>query len=149
MPAIAAIAINNGEASPVSHSFSPLGQDAKTGIWWYEDQSPRVNSTSPLGWPRIGILTRRNQQAGVGESAKNRVNKVEVTLALPYMETLGTNDSGLTPAPTVAYIDRAKVEFFLSERDDIAMRKDVLAFSKNLLSHATITDLVQNLTTLY
>lgn len=149
MPAVAAIAINNGEATPVSHTYNPLGQDRATGIWWFEDQSPRVSSTSPLGWPRIGVKTARSTDGGPGASAQARVNRVTVTLALPQMETLGTSDSGLTPSPTVAYVDRVKMEFMLPARDSLADRKDALAFAKNVLANSIITDLVQNLTAIY
>ncbi len=149
MPAIAAISLANGEATPVTHNFNPLGQDRTSGVWWFEDQSPRVAATSPLGWPRIGIEVKRNSASTQGDSAANRVNKVLVTIALPFLETLGTNDSGLTPAPTVAYVDRVKIEFIQSARDDAAMRSDSLAYAKNVLANALVTDLVKNLTQLY
>lgn len=53
MPAIAAITLLNGEPTPVSHIFNPLGLDAKTGIWWFEDASPRVAAGSAIGYPRM------------------------------------------------------------------------------------------------
>lgn len=149
MPAIAAIALLNGETTPVSHTFAPLGQDRSTGTWWFEDQSPRITATSPLGWPRIGITVKRNTAVNPGDSSANRVNKVEVSIALPFLETLGTSGSGLTPAPTIAYVERSKHEFFLSARDDLAMRKDILAYGKNVLANANVVDLVQNLTQFY
>lgn len=149
MPANAALILANGEATPVNHTFTPLGQNKETGFWWFEDQSPRVASTSSLGWPRIGIRTRRANDAGPGDDAKTRVNRVELVVAMPYLETVGTSDSGLTPPPTVAYVERAKVEFLLPARDSIADRKDALAYPKNLLGHATVVDIVQNLTNIY
>lgn len=145
MPAVTNLVLANGEGTPVNHTFAPLGQNRETGFWWFEDQSPRVNSTSSLGWPRIGIRARRANDAGPGENAQTRVNRVEFTIALPQQETVGTSDSGLTPPPTVAYVDRVKGEFLLPSRDSLADRKDVLAFAKNLLAEATFTDLVQNL----
>lgn len=149
MPAIAAITLANGEATPVNHTFNPLGQDAKTGIWWFEDASPRVSTTSSLGFPRIGIQTKRQTSSEAGTSAGTIVNRVQITVALPQLETLGTSSSGLTPAPTIAYVDRAKMEFILPARDALADRKDVLAFAKNALANANVIDLVQNLSALY
>lgn len=110
MPAIAAITLANGESSPVNHTFNPLGQDVKTGITWYEDQSPRVSATASIGFPRIGIRTKREVEVVAGQSAKNTIARIEFTLALPQLETLGSSSSGFTPAPTVAYVDRFKGE---------------------------------------
>lgn len=149
MPQVATLALANGEASPVSHNFAPLGQNRETGFWWFEDQSPRVASTSSMGWPRIGIRARRANDAGPGENAQTRINRVEFAIALPELETVGTSDSGLTPPPTVAYVDRAKGEFLLPARDVLADRKDVLAYVKNLMANAIFLDLVTNLTTIY
>lgn len=149
MPAVAAIVLANGEATPVNHTFAPLGQDTKTGIWWYEDQSPRVAASSSLGYPRIGIRTKRDSEVVAGQSAKNTVTRVECMLAFPQLETLGTSSSGFTPAPQVAYVDRVKTEFILSSRDSVADRKDVLAYAKNLLGNAVASALVQDLGAIY
>ena len=149
MPAVGNLVLANGEASPVNHTFAPLGLDSKTGIRWFEDQSPRVSATSSLGYPRIGVTTKREAEVVTGQSSRNTVSRVTLTIALPQLETLGTSSSGFTPAPTIAYVDRAKVEFILSSRDQLADRKDALAFAKNLLGHATVTDLVQNLSAIY
>lgn len=149
MPAIAPITLANGESTPVNHVFAPLGPDAKTGIFWYEDQSPRVTATSSLGFPRVGIRTKREQEVAAGQSAKNTVAKVEVTLALPQLESLSAASSGFTPAPTVAYVDRWKCEYILSSRDTIDDRLDARAYSANLLDHDVIKELVHNLKSLY
>lgn len=149
MPAIANVVLANGESTPVNHTFVPLGQDVKTGIWWFEDQSPRVAVNSSLGYPRMGVRTKREMEAAPGQSAKNYVTRVEVTFAIPMLESLGTSSSGFTPAPQVAYVDRVKTEFILSSRDALADRKDVLAYAKNSLANANIVDLVHNLSMLY
>lgn len=149
MPAIAAIALLNGETVPVSHTFNPLGQDVKTGIWWFEDTSPRVAATSSIGYPRIGIRTKRETEIVAGTSAKNAVSRVEITISLPQLETLGTSASGFTPAPQVAYVDRFQGTFILPSRDLLADRKDGLAYAKNIFSNSMIIDLVQNLTSLW
>jgi hypothetical protein len=149
MPANVALILANGEATPVNHTFTPLGQNRETGFWWFEDQSPRVTSSSSLGWPRVGIRTRRANDAGPGDNAQTRINRVELVIAMPQLETVGTSDSGLTPPPTVAYVDRVKAEFLLPARDSLADRKDSLAYAKSALGHATVVDLVQNLTNIY
>lgn len=150
MPAVATITLPNGEATPVNHSFTPLGQDSKTGIWWFEDKNPRVPVTSAIGYPRIGIRIKREfEPASPGSSARNAVTRVEYTLALPQLETLGTSSSGFTPAPQVAYVDRSRHEFLLSSRDSEADRKDVLMYAFQLLGHSISTNTIVNLESLY
>lgn len=150
MPAVANIVLANGETTPVNHTFAPLGKDPQNGFFWFEDMSPRVASTSSLGWPRIGIKTVRAPNNGQpGQSAKNQVNEVHYVIQMPALEALGTSDSGLTPPATVAYRDTAKGIFYLPARDTLADRKDLLAYSKNLHANALIVDLVHNLTSLY
>lgn len=149
MPAVANIVLANGENTPVNHTFIPLGQDAKTGIWWFEDQSPRVAASASIGYPRLGIRTKRESEVVQGQSSKNTVSRIEVTIALPQLETLGTSSSGFTPAPQVAYVDRFQGTFILSSRDVVADRKDALAYAKNVFANSIVSDLVQNLTSIY
>lgn len=149
MPAIAAITLLNGESTPVSHTFYPLGQDSKTGIWWFEDRSPRVPASASIGFPRIGVRTKREMEVVAGQSAKSTVARVELTIALPQLETLGSSSSGFTPAPTVAYVDRVQISYILSSRDALLDRKDALAFSKNLLNNALIVDLIESVSSLF
>jgi hypothetical protein len=149
MPQVASIVLANGEVAPVNHTFNPIGQDAKTGIWWFEDQSPRVTATTSLGWPRIGIRVKREAEVVQGQSSKNQITRIELTIALPQLEVLGTSSTGFTPAPQVAYVDRSQHTFMLSSRDAIADRKDALSFAKNLLANSQVVDIVTNLTSLY
>lgn len=149
MPAAASLTLANGEATPVNHTFAPLGQDRETGFWWFEDQTPRVASSSSLGWPRVGIRVRRANGAGPGDNAQAKVNRVEWTIALPQLETVGTSDTGLTPPPTVGYVDRTKGEFLLPSRDAIADRKDALAYTAALMQQSVMTELVRDLQQLY
>lgn len=149
MPSVADIVLANGETSPVNHTFTPIGQDTKTGIWWFEDQSPRVTATSSLGWPRIGLRSKRETEMTQGQSSKNMITRVVLTGALPQLETLGTSDNGLTPAPQIAYVDRFEITFMISARDALADRKDVQAYAKNLLGNSLVTSMIQSLQSIY
>lgn len=148
MPQAVNIALLNGEAAPVSHTFIPIEKD-RDGFWWFEDQSPRVASTSQLGWPRVALRSLRARTSGVGGNSKNLVNVVDYIIQTPGLETLGTSDSGLTPPPTVSYIDRVRGTYYLHARDSLADRKDLVAYNKNLQGNAILVDLVHNLTNLY
>lgn len=145
MAAVSTIVLADAQATPVNHSFIPLGPDAN-GVWWFEDQT----GSSTLGYPRISLkLTRAPQASNGTASSSNRVNRVKMTIYLPTLETLGTNDAGVTPPPTVAYVERMNEEFILSERDTLQNRKDLLKYSKFLHDNAQVVGMVETLQNIY
>lgn len=145
MPAVASIALNDALGSPVLHTFIPLGQD-NNGTWWYEDQT----GTSAIGYNRISIsLTRTPPGTNGAASGSNRVNRVKMSIHTPTLETLGTNDNGITPPPTVAYINRCNVEFILPERNSLQNRKDLRKYAQFLLADAQAIAVVETLQSIY
>lgn len=139
MPAFAAITINDGQASPGAHTFNPVSND--NGIYVWQDQT---------GGVALGYLTITYQKSVPGPvkpgqaSDASRVWRHKLTVAVPTMETLGTNDAGLTPPPTVACIHRGSMEFIQPERGTNSVRKDMTAYCANLLGHATIKSLLND-----
>lgn len=133
MPAFAAFSINDGQTTPASVTFNPVS--AENGLYVWQDQTGGI----PLAYRTIWYRRRRaaaNTAAGTKSDA-SRSDKAEVSISDPVMETLGTNDAGYTPPPTVACVDRFNGTFTQPERSSEANRKDVLAFAKNLFGHAT------------
>lgn len=132
------IVINDGQATPVSHTFNPNSGDGNVpgvSIIGYEDRVGGIQ----VGFPLIQISTRK-------PLGKIRNHKVTVTVKVPTLETVSNSTvSGIAPAPTVAYDVLAKVEFTMPERSSVAARKDALAYVKNLLAHAVMTSAVQDL----
>lgn len=130
MPQAANVVIDDGAGTPVAHTFTPIGKDDK-GVMWFEQTTPAP--TSPIGAKRIGykqtrVLDQRQQQTGV--------SKVVYTLAVPTLETLANNSAGITPPPTVAYVERARLEFDLAERSSKQERKDTRVLLANFVAHA-------------
>jgi hypothetical protein len=68
---------------------------------------------------------------------------------MPTLTTLGTSDAGLTPPPTVQYINRVNVEFILPEESSLQNRKDAKKYTVGLLGDAAVVDMVHNLINLY
>lgn len=145
MSAVANIVLNDAAGTPVAHTFVPVGVDAKTGTWWWEDQS--VSST--IGYNRISMQMVRAANPSPGSNAGQRVNRVKVGLHCPTLETLGTSDNGLTPPDTVAYICRANLEFILPERSILQNRKDLRKFMDFLVAETQLTAMVENLINVY
>lgn len=138
MAARAVISINDGLATPVAHSFSPCSGDGNvpgTSVIEYEDRVSGIN----VGFPRISIATRK-------PSANSKNYKVVVTVKRPVLEVVSNSTvSGIAPAPTNAYDVMFKGEFILPQRSDLVSRKDLLAYTRNLLAHAVITAAIQDL----
>jgi hypothetical protein len=139
MPAIANVVINDGAATPVAQTFTPLGKDEK-GVYWFEQTTP--TPANPLGAKRLGYKQERvydNQKRLTGES------RVVFTLSLPTLEVLGNSSTGITPPPTLSYIEKARVEFVLPERSTTQERKDTRVLIANLLAHAMAVSAVDSL----
>lgn len=144
MAAVANIVLADAQAIPVNHTFIPLGPDLK-GVWWFEDQT----GTSTLGYNRISLQLVRPSAPAPGESAAGRVNRIKIGIHVPSLETLGTNDAGLTPAPTVSYINRANIELIQPERSTLQNRKDVRKYAQFLLADAQVVAMSELLQGVY
>jgi len=145
MAAVSSIVLPDAQGTPVNHTFVPLGPSSD-GTWWFEDQS----GSSPVAYARIGSRLSRTPAATNGQSSSSdRVNRVVLTLSLPQVETLGTNDAGITPPPTVAFVDRFKVEFVMAERDSLQNRKDLRKYLLGLLANTQILDQIESLQSIY
>lgn len=144
MAAVQNIVLNDAQGSPVAHTFIPLGPD-KTGAWWYEDQT----GTAPIGYNRISLQLIRPSSPAAGSDSGDRTARVKIGLHTPKLETLGTNDSGLTPPPTVAYIPRCNIEFIMSERSALQDRKDLRKYVDFLMAETQVTAMVETLQNVY
>lgn len=143
MPQASTVVINDGASTPVAHTFTPIGKDEK-GVLWFEQTTPAPSS--PLGAKRIGY----KQVRAVGNSGLlNGSGKLVATLAVPTLESLGTNDAGLTPPPTLAYQEKARLEFDLPERGAKQERKDTRVLLANFLAHAMMIAAVDDLQPTY
>lgn len=143
MGAVATIALNDGLATPVSHSFIPLYQDK--GVWWFEDQS----ASTPLGYNRLSIQFVRAGNPAPGSDASGRVNRVKIGFHCPRLATLGTNDAGLTPPPTVQYVNRSMTEFIISDQSTAQEREDIRLYTMNVLANASLVSMIESLQGLY
>lgn len=140
MPAVGNIVINDGATTPVSHTFTPLGKDEK-GVLWFEQTTPAP--ASPLGAKRIGYKQERvmdQRKQATGES------RVIWTVSVPTLEVIGVASNGINPPPTLAYVEKVRVEFTLPERSLAQERKDARALTYNLLANTmaiSAVDLLQ------
>lgn len=138
MAARSNIVINDGQTTPVSHTFSPCSGDgnvAGVSMIRYEDRSGGIS----VGFPTVVFATRK-------PAGKLRNHKLAITVSRPVLENVSNSTvSGIAPAPTVAYDVVFRGEFILPERSTMDARKDLLAYVKNLLANAATTSAVQDL----
>ncbi|UUW21358.1 MAG: hypothetical protein [Sanya fiers-like virus 34] len=144
MPQVSAITINDGQATPVATTFTPMGKDAKD-IIWYEQTTPAVANS--IGRCKIGIRVERNLAAqGDLTSAYARVT---ITVLVPTAEAMSVSDGGFVPAPRLAYRELARLAMELAERSTTQERKNLRVFLQNLLGHAVATSVIDSLETIY
>lgn len=139
----AALTINDGQATPVAHTFSPRGPVEDNGVQMYED---RVGGIA-IGFPTVAFQFKMPSNSNAAlVSSSNRVYRITFGVAVPVMEvTSPQTGTGIQPAPTVSYILRSKTEFWIPERATLAQRKDLLAYTKNGLANAVVTTGVESL----
>lgn len=141
MPTAINIVLADAQATPVNHTFIPMGKD-QNGVYWFEDQS----QSSPLGYWRISMELKRPLPGAPGTKASSdRVARAVFAIHEPTLETLGTSDSGLTPPDTIAYITRKREEYILPERGNKLSRQNIRKMSANLATNALYIALVEDL----
>ena len=143
MAVAANIVLADAQATPVNHTFVPVGHDPKdpqTYVW--EDQS----QANAIGFWRLTAKLVKPAMAKQGENSAFRVNRVIVTLSEPVMEVLSNSTvSGILPAPTIAYIPRSSTEYVLHERTTKEQRQSLRKMTYNVQNNAQIIDMVENL----
>jgi len=146
MAAVASITLNDAATTPVAHVFNPIGPDTN-GVWWWEETGVAL---ATLGNYRISAALTRAPNPAPGSNSSDRVNRVKVTLHLPTLETLGTNDQGLTPPPTIAYICRATGgEYILPDRSSLRNRQDLQKMNYELQNNSQIKAMICDLANVY
>lgn len=139
------IVLADALATPVNHTFVPLGPD-REGVFWFEDQS----QASPIGYWRISYQLKRPPVGAAGQNSNQRTFRAVIGLHEPILENVTNNTvSGISPAPTVSYVPRSFVECVMPERSSLQNRKDLRKMTYNLLNEAQLVALVEQLVTPY
>lgn len=133
MSAVNNIVIKDGAATPADHTFAPSRQSGDMFVW--TDRAAGVAA----GFNTISVLTRYGASSNAGQRVTMKV--VAPTLAV----TSPSSGSGVQPNPTAAYQTLFSCEFLLPNATDLAARKNIYAFAKNLLATAFVQGMIENL----
>lgn len=132
MGAIANIAIQDGEASPVTHTFYPL-QSAPDAVW-----RENVSNLALIGQPTIKLSQKHDARSGL--------YRTTVVMTIPALETAGDqNSAGYTAGPKVAYFSSAKLELIHHNRSSVQFRENLRVLLADLLGETVMIDANDNL----
>lgn len=138
MSALASIALLDGAATPLSHTFSPVNIDA-AGVAKLADRSGGIS----VGFPIITLSVRN-------PSKDSKNYRVTAKVVLPVLEvTSPSTGTGIQPAPTKAYDLLGTLEFVLPERSTLLERQHLYAYVKNFLANTNVSNAVQTFETIY
>jgi hypothetical protein len=139
MPAIASISLVDGQPTPATRVFAPVGIDPNY-VASYENRVTGI----PIGYDGLSIGMRRPVKG-------NRNFKHTVRLTLPILEVTSPSTSmGIQLAPIKAYDNFVTIEFVNPERSTAQNRKDLVTLARNSLAAGGVIDTcVQNLESVY
>lgn len=141
MPTLAAISVNDAQATPVAHTFAPLSID-NTGVASFVDRASGI----PIGYASFDISLRSPIAIKPGQTSAGRSYKVTARVFVPTLEqTSASTSTGIQPAPTKAYDHVANIQFILPERGTTLERKTLVAYVCNLLSNAAVKAVITDL----
>lgn len=124
MPAIAAITINDGAASPAAHTFNPVTTNGAKAEW--ADRSPGL----PNAFLSISHEVRR-------PTTPTGAQRLILGFNFPVKATIEGVD-------TVVRNSSAQVTLNYAPDSTVAERKDVLAYVTNFLANATVKTSSEN-----
>jgi len=132
MSAITNIVINDGQGTPVAHTFAPA--KTQSDFAQLEDRSTGIY----IGYNKLTFALKR--PTGPSKEATRNL-KLSIKIETPKLETVSNNTySGVAPAPTVSYRPTAELIVTLPERCTLQDRKDLQAFVKNVMANSFVTD---------
>lgn len=132
MAAITNIVINDGQPTPVGHTFAPAKTQSDHAV--LEDRAAGIY----IGYNKLTFSLKR--PTGPSKDASRNL-KISIKIETPKLETVSNNTySGIAPAPTVSYRPVAELLVTLPERCTLQDRKDLQAFVKNVMANPFVTD---------
>jgi len=135
MPQQSVIQLPNGAATPVIKDFLPRGSSSTpTGKHYslWRDQS----AANAAGFVTLEELYGKPSGANGSES-------YQWTVKIPRLTTVGTNDAGIVPAPSLDFLALARIGFQVPVRADSAMLADLTQYVASLAADY-ITLVVRN-----
>lgn len=129
MPAINTLTINDGQGTPVAHSFAPVTTDGSKAQ--FADRSPAI----PSGFRTISHEV-------LPPNGARTVNKIVTGFLFPVVATVDGVDK-------VVRFSSAQVTLNVHPDSTLQDRKDILAYVANFLDDADVVSSVTNVEPFY
>lgn len=131
MPSATDLVINDGQATPVAHTFEPAFVQTAKSIFFDRTGS---GSTS-AGYTRLELGYSM-------ATPKRTTNRVRISLAMPIEKTVDGRAE-------IACIPRANIDIILPDELTQAERDDMAAYVKNTLANAVVNGYISDLDPVY
>ncbi len=132
MSALAPITLNDGQATPVAHTFNPVS---------------RVGNFVTYRENGVGLPFDAERVITTDLKTTQNAHTVTLKVYVPYLEEIsGQTPGGYVAAPKLAYFEQSVHVFNVPRRGSELERKDILAFAEGLLSEPQIVELITKLT---
>lgn len=132
------ILIADALGSPVTHTFSWDGNHANGWSNW-EDRVSGI----PIGYWTLSAQMLKPKRAKNRTATGNY--RIRLIMRMPVMEALSVSDSGLLPAPTVAYTCVGDMTIVIPERSTLQNRKDIAKMLPLFMQVAQIKAIIEDL----
>lgn len=109
------LSLNDGQSTPVAHSFSPASNGADGVCRW---QDREHNDGISLGFSTVTYSVREPVKAG-------GVTRVKLTVSVPKLDTTAT-------VPSLIGVGQASMEFIFPGAYTLQDRKNLHAFARNV-----------------
>jgi len=129
MPTASTIALLDGQATPVSHDFSPIRVGEASSL--FSDKT----STTSAGRPQIVL-------GFSASSAKRPTNRLNVRFNMPIEQTV----DGVT---SVAYTARFTSDIVIPDQMTQGQRDDFAAYIKNSFAHTVVASMIADIDPVY
>lgn len=131
MSAASNIVAFDGAATPISHTFVPIGNEVTALAEFVAKWRENLTSVAPDNNCKFRTSFRR---------LKNGYDKVVCTLEVPYMETIsGQNASGYTAAAKQAYVNTHIYIGFLHQRSTTLERRTGRQLFMNIMNGVSVS----------
>lgn len=94
----------------------------------------------------VALTGQATADATLSKDKATGLNTVRLTITQPVLEEIASGNSlGYIAAPKVAYLMKARVEFFINDRTTEQNRKDIRSMLYNALDDSQIQNMVDQL----
>lgn len=129
MPAIAAISINDGKATPVAHVFSPVTTDGSTAEW------ANRAASMPQGFEGLKVNVRKPQ-------SPTGAYRIDIEMSFPVLATVNGVE-------TVVRTSKFTGTYYSSAIGPEADRKDHRVLLSNLFGSSAMASIIEKLEPAY